>query len=246
MAQKLSIEYFVTMCGGVTRLADLWSLSTEYLGSQGIRIVDYNTTERVRQGTHFSHIVQKGFPDAWVKHYVMERLRRFDPIPKTAMRLQRPFLWSQTGSFWALRPEQQDFLEERARNVPGDGLVIPVYGPNMLNACVGFGFGDRVPDLSDREIFNFQTVAQMGHLRYCEITRERRQKTDLSPREIDVLRWIVRGKSNSVIAEILGISRHTVDTMTRRMFDKLHVHDRTSAAVLAMGSGLIDRPIDTD
>lgn len=53
----------------------------------------------------------------------------------------------------------------------------------------------------------------------------------LSKRELEVMRWVSLGKSNSVVAEILGISVGSVDTYMRRIFQKLGVNDRTSAAL---------------
>ena len=50
---------------------------------------------------------------------------------------------------------------------------------------------------------------------------------------------MARGKSNGVIAEILGISDHTVDTLVRRVFAKLGVGDRISAAIKGIGAGLV-------
>ncbi len=52
----------------------------------------------------------------------------------------------------------------------------------------------------------------------------------LSPRERDVLRLLAGGLSNKEIAEILGISVHTVDVHNRRIFKKLGVRNRTGAA----------------
>lgn len=62
----------------------------------------------------------------------------------------------------------------------------------------------------------------------------------LTRRERDVLEWIAQGKSNPVIAEILGISIHTVDTHIRRIFRKLGVNDRTTAAIKGLGAGLVE------
>jgi DNA-binding CsgD family transcriptional regulator len=53
----------------------------------------------------------------------------------------------------------------------------------------------------------------------------------LSPRETEVMAWVARGKSNSVIADILGISSHTVDAHLRRAYSKLGVYERVSATV---------------
>ena len=48
-----------------------------------------------------------------------------------------------------------------------------------------------------------------------------------------------RGKSNASIGEILGISAHTVDAHLRRIYLKLGVVDRLSAALRGLGFGLI-------
>jgi DNA-binding CsgD family transcriptional regulator len=56
---------------------------------------------------------------------------------------------------------------------------------------------------------------------------------------LDVIRWIGEGKSNAVIAEILGISKNSVDSYVKRIFAKLGVSDRTTAAVRAVALGLI-------
>lgn len=61
----------------------------------------------------------------------------------------------------------------------------------------------------------------------------------LTPRERDILAWVARGKSNSVIGDVLGISPHTVDTHLRRIYAKLGVSDRISAALAGVGIGLI-------
>ena len=63
----------------------------------------------------------------------------------------------------------------------------------------------------------------------------------LTRREVEILVWIARGKSNVDIAQILGISPHTVDTYCRRVMSKLDTSSRTTAAVRASQSGLLPR-----
>ena len=65
--------------------------------------------------------------------------------------------------------------------------------------------------------------------------------TDLSDRELDVLRLIADGLSNAAIAEKLIISEKTVKGHVSNILGKLHMLDRTQAAVYAWQQGLMAR-----
>ena len=62
----------------------------------------------------------------------------------------------------------------------------------------------------------------------------------LSERELDVLRLIVNGLSNQTIAETLSISIPTVKTHVQHILQKLHVSDRTQAALLAVRQRIVE------
>ncbi len=64
---------------------------------------------------------------------------------------------------------------------------------------------------------------------------------DLTEREMDVLRQIAGGKNNQEIAEILVISEKTVKTHVTNLLAKLHLADRTQAAVYAWQTGIVRR-----
>lgn len=65
--------------------------------------------------------------------------------------------------------------------------------------------------------------------------------TDLTNREMEILRLIARGLSNTEIAETLFISENTVKGHVSNILSKLHLADRTQAAVFAWEQGLIHR-----
>ena len=65
--------------------------------------------------------------------------------------------------------------------------------------------------------------------------------TELSEREFDVLRLIAAGKSNAEIAETLVIGESTVKTHIGNILNKLHLDDRTQAAVYAWQQGIVRR-----
>jgi NarL family two-component system response regulator LiaR len=64
---------------------------------------------------------------------------------------------------------------------------------------------------------------------------------DLSERELEVLRLIADGLANAAIAERLVISEKTVKGHVSNIFAKLHMMDRTQAAVFAWQQGLARR-----
>jgi DNA-binding CsgD family transcriptional regulator len=61
---------------------------------------------------------------------------------------------------------------------------------------------------------------------------------ELTPREREILHWIVEGKTNREIGIILSISWRTVRLHCERIFRKLNVETRTAAAVRVMELGL--------
>ncbi len=62
--------------------------------------------------------------------------------------------------------------------------------------------------------------------------------SELSPRELDILRGIARGESNKLIARHLGIAETTVKIHVQHVLRKLNVASRVQAAVIATGQPL--------
>jgi DNA-binding NarL/FixJ family response regulator len=61
----------------------------------------------------------------------------------------------------------------------------------------------------------------------------------LTPRELEVLRGIVSGRSNKEIMDDLGVSKSTIKFHVARIFAKLHVLDRAQAITTAVKRGII-------
>jgi NarL family two-component system response regulator LiaR len=86
-----------------------------------------------------------------------------------------------------------------------------------------------------------------------KLMRELQSETDLPPteaplteRELEVLKLLAKGMSNQEIAEKLFIGEGTVRTHVSSILDKLHLANRTQAALYALREGLapLDSPND--
>ncbi|MEV5395150.1 response regulator transcription factor [Streptomyces cellulosae] len=154
---------------------------------------------------------------------------------------------------------------EATRLLAGSGVQDPVkvlvvttfnldeYVYEALRAgASGFLLKDAPPD---RLLHGIRTVATGAALLDPEVTRQLvgryasriRPSEDggdrelpLTPRELEVLRLIADGLSNSEIAAALVISQETVKTFVSRILSKLHLRDRVQAVVYAYRRGLVN------
>lgn len=65
--------------------------------------------------------------------------------------------------------------------------------------------------------------------------------TELTPRELEVLKLIAEGLANADIARRLGVAEKTVKGHVSNVLSKLHLADRTQAAVYAWRKGVVHR-----
>ncbi len=63
---------------------------------------------------------------------------------------------------------------------------------------------------------------------------------DLTEREVEVLQQVAQGKSNAEIAQALSITERTVKAHVSNLLGKLHLSDRTQAAVYAWRKGIVE------
>jgi two-component system, NarL family, response regulator len=64
-------------------------------------------------------------------------------------------------------------------------------------------------------------------------------RSDLTARELEILKMLSKGLTNKQIGHALGISDNTVKNHVNSIIEKLEVSDRTEAATTAIQRGLI-------
>lgn len=237
----MTLNDFCEKVDRAKNLEDLWSVCMEFFAGYGLSKASYHHFPPAGAGRGETvRVYAKGQPDAWIQEYVKGKLYKVDPIPGLAQAATKPFFWRDRIEMQKLAQPERDFIHWSAAHGVRDGLAIQVFGPNGRNGLVALGFGEDRPDLSLGAIRELQCACQIGHMIYIRVTSlPEPDAPALTAREREVLNWVSKGKSNSVIADIMGISNHTVDAYLRRIYLKLGVSDRISASIKGLGSGLI-------
>ncbi|MET0358431.1 MAG: LuxR C-terminal-related transcriptional regulator [Pararhizobium sp.] len=99
----------------------------------------------------------------------------------------------------------------------------------------------REPDLAIEVMTDLHMICLHVYNRLVDIggMGQETEKVDLSDREIQCLNWTAAGKTSSEIADILGLSEHTVNHYLNHVAKKLDATNRVQAVVKAMRLGLI-------
>jgi DNA-binding NarL/FixJ family response regulator len=128
--------------------------------------------------------------------------------------------------------EKSEYLIEALKAGAAGFLLKDITQPELITSI------RRV--LRRESLLNSEIVVRLlGHLDGETSSREELLPKQLSEREYEVLRLLAQGKTNPEIAQQLTISVGTVKIHVEHILAKLHVSDRTQAAVRAIELGLL-------
>jgi len=117
------------------------------------------------------------------------------------------------------------------------GFLLKDVTPEQLVAAVRMvRSGDALlaPSITRRLVERFAPRADARTAVHADLS-------ELTPRELEVLRLLARGLSNAELAAELTLSEATVKTHVGRILTKLQLRDRVQAVVLAYETGLAGR-----
>ncbi len=233
------LDRLLTLAGQADTLEGLNDAFLASLEPYGFSAVSYQLIREAFDSLSYEDsLVLSTFPQLWTETYQSKAYYKTDPVLRRSLLETLPFHWFDMERENALTEKQSEFFEDLRQAGFTDGLCVPVFGPFATAGCFAFGVNQGRIDLSAAQLRDLQFACQQIHSRSFDLRRHAPPPV-LSEREREVLHWTAQGKSNGVIAEILGVSDHTVDTIMRRIFAKLDVTNRTKAVLKAVGTGLV-------
>ncbi|WP_433047308.1 response regulator [Dactylosporangium sp. CS-033363] len=127
-----------------------------------------------------------------------------------------------------------DYVFEALRAGASGFLLKDAPAAELVNAVrvVAAGDGLLAPSVTRKLIEEFATRPRVA-------SRPPAKLRELTPREVEVLRLIARGRSNAEIAETLVVAEQTVKTHVSRVLQKLDLRDRAQAVVFAYEAGVV-------
>ena len=117
------------------------------------------------------------------------------------------------------------------------------FDEEIYRAVEAGAMGYLLKDTSRDEIINAVKAVHAGHTYFPRRIEarllERKQRHDLSAREVEILELLSKGLTNKAIGQALGISAFTVRNHVNRILEKLQVCDRTEASTVAIEQGIL-------
>lgn len=125
--------------------------------------------------------------------------------------------------FAAIRSGAKGYL---LKNIPAKEMLAKLRGIKHGDAPISQQLTGRILKAFARSPLPADAAGRLG--------------TDLTSRELEVLKEMARGLSNKEIADCLFISVHTVKNHVHNILEKLEVQNRRQAVVIAAKLGLVD------
>lgn len=191
--------------------------------------------------------LRSNYSPAWREHYDAERLAYVDPTVGHCLSSTLPIVW-EPAIFDG--PEGSALYEEACSHGIRTGVTLPVHGPNgefgvlsfASDAPAGKEFSRCVaqvmPALTLVRDYAFASAIRfLGGGSTHAVGGEAVPR--LTRRELEVLNWVMAGKSSWEISKITNCSEATVNFHLANVRQKFNVNTRQQAVVKAISLGLI-------
>lgn len=199
---------------------------------QGIRSLldaqpDVRVVAEAGNGLEALRLIGACHPDVVITETIMPRM---NGLELTGQLLRR---YPELRVLVLTRNDREDCVLRLVQAGAGGYLLKTVDSADLLAAVRAVVAGGRVLQPKALE------AVLADYLQRVQEPAGRRYASELTPREREVLKLIAEGNTNQDIAELLCLSRKTVETHRSNIMDKLGLHKVTDLVRYAIREGLV-------
>lgn len=184
-------------------------------------------------------IILSNYPEPWRERYISAGYVHRDPTVLHGRQSRKPVAWS--DSVFAAVPQLWDEARSFGLCFGWAQSSLDALGVGGMLTLARSGEPLTAAELEVKEQ-RMRWLVNIAHLALSRAVNSRlpvNRLPDLTAREIEILKWSADGKSAQEIADILVVSKNTVDFHVKNAVSKLQTANKTAAVVRAAILGLL-------
>jgi LuxR family quorum-sensing transcriptional regulator LasR len=190
--------------------------------------------------TSFLH---SNYSQEWREHYESHKLHYVDPTVRHCMTSVLPLVW-EPDTF--AQKDQVSMYEEASHFGMRSGITFPMHGCNGEAGLISFAT-DMLPDQQfDERLMHYMADLSLvrdyafeSSLKFIHARGPAEPVPHLTKRELEVLKWVMAGKSSWEISRITDCAEATINFHIANIRQKFGVNTRQQALVKAIALGII-------
>jgi DNA-binding CsgD family transcriptional regulator len=189
---------------------------------EAIAHVTYHHAQTITNSDIDAPFVRTTYPESWVARYLLKDYVKIDPVLREGISRSLPFNWSEIQID---ERSMELFADFQSHGLNVNGYSIPITDKIKRRALLSINAKNSSPNWGyhvELHRIDWINLAYSIHRKaIVELYGEQDPIPQMSPREIEILHWVSKGKEAKEIAIILTISEHTVRAYMRSVRFKL-------------------------
>ncbi|MDB5755122.1 MAG: hypothetical protein JWR56_1550 [Massilia sp.] len=190
-----------------------------------------------------SSFLHSNYSHDWRLQYDSQKLYYVDPTVSHCLTSSIPIVWS-PSTFSA--KDQGALYEEASHFGIRSGITFPIHGRNGEVGLISFASDVMPGDAFDERLVHYladlslvRDYAFESSLKYIKARNAAEPVPHLTKRELEVIKWVMAGKSSWEISRITDCAEATVNFHISNIRQKFNVNTRQQALVKAIALGII-------
>jgi LuxR family transcriptional regulator, quorum-sensing system regulator BjaR1 len=227
---------------GVRSLIELNDLFRPALSALGFRTFAAMRLAKPDGYVHVRILFGEGI-EPWLSYYLKMGYPADDCVLEECFRTSQPFFWSDIVARGGLSSSAARILKEAREFGLHQGFVAPMHRPDSSILAVLFAgelTGPNSVVARTASLLLASCYATTGSHLYSTESPSVGLPRGLTKRQIECLKWSLKGKSSTDISRIMDISPRVVDDHFARACKRLGVRTRAQAVHAASSLGYLD------